>query len=790
MDETNNGKTDDAEAIAESLLIESTRGEPRGSSTIAPSDEESVSTERESVRVDNLAPDSDTQTGGKEEVPATETDKAGFVPNFTEIELSLEAFISAGETTKSRAGPLYVLTPCKDLSHTPVWTGDVKGYFKLSSADLSKLRPQGISHLADHLATDIGCGYEDCSVTHEDALGSPEQTPDQIYCSGYGTDRHLYDWDQLGCDRHEETNTVSIIVALVSLSKQYSAQITNVMRAGYAVPNLKVLGTPNAKNLEDGTSKPLTGNGTAVDLSTAIFWGTLLQSSLEQVALSDRPVFIPSTEKLYKQLKTAKEVVKGKSTTQSMAEADTLRRSADSHRAVQGWNVKLRGVKRKVCVENFTEETRDKFRKLEQGKKVHGTKKSIELSIGDYAGLNSAYTDMCATQNPRTVVFTVNTNAATDIQAWTETHTSLVTASWEGPNFQCTNCTTGHTAGHSLVVKNGVLCIAISDQHAPARLDSPDELCIASYRMSNSTMRNFNTHLFNPMLKANGMAVDAHRYGVVDLIQRAMSVNMRIYMSVSSGTSLIEEGPAGYIQGMQDVLAFVSNRYFEQQGAKIFGDVSFPAPLLPYLRPAQNGDTAKSILPKLRLEATLLARQIAVNSRPKVCSTFDSATEYVGVQLLNRASEAADIASAMTWAIPSKITNYRHAKDGVQINQLRICTKKSHWMKENRSNIGLKLSLVALTEYTRAQYVDFYRARRNVEKRDFKELRSMKDYLQMRYAFPNVLLTTCEWNGMVSAAEPDIHVCVNPLKHTQVLEFKSNAKAQAHRTPCIPDNGQ
>jgi hypothetical protein len=173
-----------------------------------------------------------------------------------------------------------------------------------------------------------------------------------------------------------------------------------------------------------------------------------------------------------------------------------------------------------------------------------------------------------------------------------------------------------------------------------------------------------------------------------------------------------------------------------------------------------------------------------------LCSTFDSATEYVGVKLLDRASDAADIAGCMTWDIPSKVLNYTHAKDGMQINQLRISTKKSHWMDPARSNAGLKLSLVALTEYTRAQYTDFYRARSNVEKRHFKELRSMKDYLQVRYAFPNVLVTTCEWNGMISSADPDTHVCVNPMRHTQVIEFQSKAKAQVHRTPCIPDNGQ
>ena len=59
----------------------------------------------------------------------------------------------------------------------------------------------------------------------------------------------------------------------------------------------KVLGTP--KNLIDGTSRPLTGKGTVIDLSSAIFWGTLLQSSLEAVALSDRPQFAPGDGNIF-----------------------------------------------------------------------------------------------------------------------------------------------------------------------------------------------------------------------------------------------------------------------------------------------------------------------------------------------------------------------------------------------------------------------------------------------------------------------------------------------------------
>ena len=174
MDQTNNGQTDDAHAIAMGLLIDSnlsdTKSPESASALLAMgvdsvgSDEEDDSTEKGSVKADDLTPDIDNQTGGRDIVPATGNETAEFEPSFTPIELSLEAFISAGEKTKHRAGQLYILTPCSDLAHTPVWEGDVKGYFKLSSGDLSKLRPQGIRQLANFLATDIGCGYEDCTV--------------------------------------------------------------------------------------------------------------------------------------------------------------------------------------------------------------------------------------------------------------------------------------------------------------------------------------------------------------------------------------------------------------------------------------------------------------------------------------------------------------------------------------------------------------------------------------------------------------------------------------------------
>jgi hypothetical protein len=45
-------------------------------------------------------------------------------------------------------------------------------------------------------------------------------------------------------------------------------------------------------------------------------------------------------------------------------------------------------------------------------------------------------------------------------------------------------------------------------------------------------------------------------------------------------------------------------------------------------------------------------------------------------------------------------------------------------MDSARSNCNAKLTLVALDEYTRAQFKDFYRA--NVEKRDQPEVKSVR----------------------------------------------------------------
>ena len=153
--------------------------------------------------------------------------------------------------------------------------------------------------------------------------------------------------------------------------------------------------------------------------------------------------------------------------------------------------------------------------------------------------------------------------------------------------------------------------------------------------------------------------------------------------------------------------------------------------------------------------------------------------------MINRESGPSDLLESLTWDIPSKVKNYHHAKDGVQINQLRISAQKCHWMDPARSNAGAKLSLVALAEYTKVQYIDFYRARLHVEKRDFKEVMGVMDYMQVRYASPNVLVTLSEWNGLISIADPDTHVCLNPLRHTKVIEFTNKAEAQAHRRACV-----
>jgi hypothetical protein len=103
-------------------------------------------------------------------------------------------------------------------------------------------------------------------------------------------------------------------------------------------------------------------------------------------------------------------------------------------------------------------------------------------------------------------------------------------------------------------------------------------------------------------------------------------------------------------------------------------------------------------------------------------------------------------------------------------------------MDPARSNIGAKLTLVALVEYTRALYKDFYRAKSNIEKRDFQKVQSVQEYLQVRYTSPNVLVTLSEW---ISKADPNNQVCVNPLSHTKIMEFATRAEAQTHRRACV-----
>jgi hypothetical protein len=93
-------------------------------------------------------------------------------------------------------------------------------------------------------------------------------------------------------------------------------------------------------------------------------------------------------------------MIREKGSSASMAEADSIRKSVDNHKAVTGWNLKMRGVKRKVSVEQFSEETSLKFRRLEKGKKVMGTRKTMELSVGNFAGLNGTFSDMSASQTP------------------------------------------------------------------------------------------------------------------------------------------------------------------------------------------------------------------------------------------------------------------------------------------------------------------------------------------------------------------------------------------------------
>ena len=118
-----------------------------------------------------------------------------------------------------------------------------------------------------------------------------------------------------------------------------------------------------------------------------------------------------------------------------------------------------------------------------------------------------------------------------------------------------------HGLGHHHVLDG--LHVVLVDQHAPAVVTNAAGICVVVLRYTNSTLRDMIDNMIMPLVREGMEFESLDKGGITDLLKEAMKKKMEIHMAVSSGTSLLTEGPVGYTMPMDTYYTLTQSDVFK-----------------------------------------------------------------------------------------------------------------------------------------------------------------------------------------------------------------------------------
>ena len=126
----------------------------------------------------------------------------------------------------------------------------------------------------------------------------------------------------------------------------------------------------------------------------------------------------------------------------------------------------------------------------------------------------------------------------------------------------------------------------LGDQHSVAKVPNKDGMCIANCRLEGFTCSMLLDHIFHMLTTAAIADVEPRSndpQGPVHALREAILLGKEVHIFISSGTSLILEGPAGYTYAMQRALDLTACKSFRVGKHNLFRRMilSSPAPTTP-----------------------------------------------------------------------------------------------------------------------------------------------------------------------------------------------------------------
>ena len=209
------------------------------------------------------------------------------------------------------------------------------------------------------------------------------------------------------------------------------------------------------------------------------------------------------------------------------------------------------------------------------------------------AGLLSGFTDILSSQPLYKTTLTVN--KATMIQGKSETTSAdcWVTRSWD-KDYNCTDCKPTLS-----IFRNSYFALMLTDQHGIAKVPSKDGVCVASCRLEGFTFSMLLDHALYMLTTAAIDKVEPRSndpQGPVHALREAILLNKEVHIFISSGTSLILEGPAGYMYAMQRALDLTACKSFGVGKNNLFRRMVFIQPSINNTARPNNKSSMKEML--------------------------------------------------------------------------------------------------------------------------------------------------------------------------------------------------
>jgi hypothetical protein len=112
------------------------------------------------------------------------------------------------------------------------------------------------------------------------------------------------------------------------------------------------------------------------------------------------------------------------------------------------------------------------------------------------------------------------------------------------------------------------ITILLGDQHSPAIVTMESSSCVVVMRYSNTTLSEQHEYFMLPALKKNTDFHSKDRNGFTEVLQHALLEGLEIKLIVSSGTSWLTDGPAGYAEAQQVIYDW-SQAYTFKLGTRV-----------------------------------------------------------------------------------------------------------------------------------------------------------------------------------------------------------------------------